>query len=361
MRYNSVFTVVKRNAIKRNKLAPAQFKKLKIKRILLISWGRMGEVALSTMLVQLLRKRYLQAHISYLVGKGGEEILKNDLDIDKFMMANAKVYRELAASQPYDLAIDLYAGCGSRLMVYLSGAKYAVFSEKPCVGATFLFTEGVKLARYNDSNIKDYFENILRLLGTKINRDELGHLRSRLSITKNEALSAARFLEKKGITAGDFVVGLQPGRHYEIWPESKYAETAQELINKFKAKIIIFHGPGEKGSAEKIHSLMPRDSILLPRLNIRDYFAILSRCNLLVTTIGGAAHAGAALDVPTAVILCRGQRDYWVPRCKDKSFYLPIISKVSYKSAEYNIPGGRVLLTTSVRQVLKTIDKQPVM
>ena len=356
MRSASVFTLVNRNVSTGSKLTCTQFKRLKVKRILLIAWAQAGEVILSTMLVQLLRKRYPKAHISYVAWEGGMGILKDDRNIDELIPANAKIYRELAGGQSYDLAIDLYAGGGSRLMAYLSGAKYVVFSVKPSMGA--VSTEGLKLVRHRDNNIKDHFVNIIRLLGVKISCAKLDRLRPCLSITKNEALFAARFLEKKGISAGDFVVGLQPARHYEIWPESKYAELAQDLINKYKAKIIIFHGHGEKGSAEKIHSFMPHNSVLLPRLNVRDYFAVLSRCNLLVTTIGGAAHAGAALGVPAAVILCKGQKDYWVPRGGPESFYLPIISKVSYFDAMYNITKRISLLTVSVRQVLDFIGKQ---
>lgn len=339
-----------------DKLGPSQFKKLKIRRILVIFWGRTGEAILSTIFVQALRKRYGKAHISYVIGKGGYEILKNESNIDELIPANAKVYKKLTMGSPYDLAIDLYGGIVSKLMVHLSGAKYCIFLPKPYQGAFPLSTAGIKLIRYKNNNIMDHFLNIARLLG--VNIKNLDSIRPIISITEKEELFAARFLKKSNISAESFLVGLQPGRHYEVWPELKYAKLAKKLIEEFKAKIIIFNGPGEKTAAERIHSFIPRQSILLPHLRVRDYFAVLSKCNLFVATSGGATHAGPAIGVPTIIVTSHPRASYWVPYCSKRSFYLPIISKVSHNSKEYNLPKRRILLTISAKRVFDFISMQ---
>jgi len=294
------------------------------------------------MLVQVLRRSYGNAHISYIVGKGGGyDILKNDSNIDELIPANVGVYKKLAAGEPYDLAIDLYGGGASRLMAYLSGAPHRILRPQ---------------LSYKNNTIRDRFLNIARLLRVELkDRDPI---RPVISITKKEGLFAARFLKKFNIREGMPLVGLQPERHYEVWPELKYAELAKKLIEVFHARIILFSGPGEKTAAQRIHTSIPRQSVLLPPLAVREYFAVLSKCHLLMTTIGGAAHAGPALGVPTVVILTRRQANYWVPDRRRKSFYLPIISKASNNSKVSRFPKGRIFLTISTKRVFDLIRMQ---
>ena len=355
MRYSTISSLVER--IDTDSSIPNVYplKKIKPKRILIIFWGRMGEAILSTMLLQVLRKKFQKAHISYVIGKGGDEILKNDPNIDELIAADAQTHRKLAAGRPYDLAIDLYGGSVSRLMVYLSGARHCVFLPKPHMGAAPLSTMGLKSKRYPNNNVKDHFINILNLLGVSISKKDRIRVMPSVSISKRENLCAKQFLKRLNIGNRDFIVGIQPGRHYELWPESKYAELATKLRERYKAKIIIFNAQGEKTAATRINSLIPGQAIVLPRFNIRDYLAVLSKCDIFITTICGAAHAGPALGVPTAVILSRPQADYWIPDRCDKSFYLPIISKEG-KRYEAHTPKGVTVLTVSVDHILHALD-----
>jgi len=341
---------------KKNQCKLARFKERKINRILLISWGRLGELTLSTILLQSLRKRYKNAYISYIVGSEGVGILKNDPNINKLIPANIQTYNELIKDEPYDLAIDLYGGRASLLMAYLSGARYIIFSPKPHSGAKFT-TIGIKPLRFRNKNVKDHFLNIARLSGVNIRNADT--IKPCLSITENEEVFAKRYIRKLGITENDFIVGLQPGGQYERWSEFKFATLGKHLASALNAKILILQGPKQKTMVLKVHYLIQEQSILLSYLNIREYFALVSRCKLLITTAGGASHAGPALGVPTIIILTAEEYAYWVPRFK-RSFYLPIQSKIKIKLnlRTKNITRSKLELTISVKRVLDFINSQ---
>lgn len=324
-RWNLIDSIVLQG---KERYGPLRATKKDIKRILIISWGRLGDLVLSTMLLQALREKYTHAHISYVTNNEGIEILKSDPNIDALIPANLETYKKLIKNATYDLAIDSFGGRVSAFMAYISGAKRLIISHIPQLDAHFN-TIGILPVRFTNKNIKDYFLNIAYALDIKIRN--ACYMKPHLSITKKETGFAKKYLQSMGLNQTKFIVGMQPAGHYETWPDYKYAELGRLLATNQQAKILIFQGPGQKCAAKKIHKLMPKQSILLPYLKTRDYFSILSRCNLFITAAGGPEHVGPALGVPTIAIITAYESSYWIPHCKE-SFYLPICSQVRLRN-----------------------------
>ncbi len=333
-----------------------QFKKIKIRRILVIFWGRIGELVLSTMLLRLIRKKYKNAHITYIIGGKGAQLFKKEIFFDSAIPANMGIYKILAKEKPYDLAIDLFGRQSSGLFARLSGARYRIFYSPPCPRVN-VNTVGIRTGlKYKAKNVKDHFLFIARVLG--IDTKYFDTVKPCLGITEGEKHFAINYLQKLNIKERDFVVGLQPGGNYELWPTKKYAELGNWLINNYQAKVLIFQGKGEESIAQNVWRLMCGQAILLPGLKIRDYISILSQCKFLVTNIGGAAHVAPALGVPAVVILTNKEADYWIPNCK-KGFYMPLRSKtklVDRNLREFSRRGFE--LTASVKRVYSLIESK---
>jgi heptosyltransferase-2 len=117
----------------------------------------------------------------------------------------------------------------------------------------------------------------------------------------------------------DLLVAIHPGSTsspaalLRRWPPARYGEVAQWLIEKKKARILVFAGAGEMKEAKQIiemangsneganptskSSLAPR-AILVSGLSLLASCALLTHCRLLLANDNGFGHLAAALDVP---------------------------------------------------------------
>jgi heptosyltransferase-2 len=127
-----------------------------------------------------------------------------------------------------------------------------------------------------------------------------------LTVTPAEDGNAAVRLAEQGITADDFVIGVNPGAAFgsaKRWYPERFAEVAGRLAAAWNAKVVIFGGPGETDIADGIeHHLAGQCTNLSGKTNLRELMALIKRCNFLVTNDSGPMHIAAACGVPLAAI-----------------------------------------------------------
>jgi heptosyltransferase II len=113
-------------------------------------------------------------------------------------------------------------------------------------------------------------------------------------------------LEKHGIRPGDFILGINPGAAFgsaKRWYPERFAQVARQLSEKWKAKVLVFGGPGETDIAAEIEEKLENDCInLAGRTSVRELMELIRRCSFFITNDSGPMHVAAAFEVPLVAI-----------------------------------------------------------
>jgi len=283
---------------------PIEFKKINIRRILIIRLGKIGDVLLTTPLLRNLRKNLPKAYITYIVGKRASPILENDPHISELIIANRNIFSEIMRREIYDLAIDLNVIDVTSQLCILSGAKYRV----GVYGGRWVHKNyNIVLSNpCKETNAIDYFLSLLKLIGLKNDKNR----KTELYLTHKEreiAQNRLKCFHKK-------IIGIQPACDIKgrLWPAIKFAQLADILSQKYNLKVLIFQTPGDESIALKMKNYMKHKPVLLPVIKLRQYLAVLNECKLYVANEGGQLHMAKALGIPTIGIFeCSFDLNYW--------------------------------------------------
>ncbi len=110
--------------------------------------------------------------------------------------------------------------------------------------------------------------------------------------------------QTNGFEPDDAVIGFNPGGAFgqaKHWPRSSFVELAKILLNRYRSKILVLCGPGEREIARQIVRDCRDDrvfSLAEENLSIGLTKACVKRLRLLVTTDSGPRHFAAAFKRP---------------------------------------------------------------
>jgi heptosyltransferase-2 len=187
----------------------------------------------------------------------------------------------------FDVALSGRGDLRDNFILWLTGTRRRI--GYGFLGGGFLLTEQAMpdLARPHRS---DCWLRLLEHLGK-----EVGDRRPRLRLSLEEEIFATEYTAKLGIGQDDLVIGVHPGARIRTrqWGIENFRAVAENLVSHYPAKILWFLDPVEE---------MPHDtpqSFLRIALPLRQFMAVLARCNLLICNDSGPMHIAAALGVPT--------------------------------------------------------------
>jgi len=286
-----------------------------IKRILLIRFGLVGDVLLTTPVVATLRKHFPKARIVYLTEKVSADVLRNNPDINEVWILARGVAKKMIADKPYDLVINFDWFYPSQALSFLSGAKYRVdFPVWKRLGQEFASRDAyhVTLGRLRHRpDIIDQCLNLTRSLGLKDHTRETGFY-----LTGRENNFAASYLKALGFK-GTLIVGMHPGGHREksLWPARKFSALADRVVRELSAAVLIFQGPGERARARKVYLKMKRkrDACLVQEFPLRKYASLVKRCDVFIAHDRGPMHIAVSLGVKTIGIFTTPEADEYFP------------------------------------------------
>ena len=276
-----------------------KFDRAKIGKILVIKPAAIGDVLLSTPVVENLRNNFPDAEIYFLTQKYCKEVLTGnpfitrvltyDLSLDSgwFIIKNIR-------KQKYDLIIDLFGNPRTALITFLSGAKYKV-------GFKFRFRAyayNIKLdSRGGEVHNIEFNLDALRALGleVKVNSPKfyINHVHSEF---------AEKFFTENGL-GNKTVIGINP---CGTWPTKVwYLEKFAELIKKYNGdfRFLIFWGYDEERiQAERLKAMTGDNVLLVPPVDLRYIGGLLKKCKVFLTNDTGPMHMASALGVNVAAI-----------------------------------------------------------
>ena len=279
-------------------------------KILIIKLRAIGDVLLSTPVIENLREAYNSSKIDFLVEREAEDVVKGNPYVDRVIVLDKKKMgslRRLKALREnlnfmrslregkYDLAIDLFGNLRSALLTLSTGAKLKV-------GYNFRgrkYAYDLRVEPRGDRVHEVQFNlDALRRIGVPVVTD-----RPLFPIDDASKRFARDFFKSQGLEDG-FVIGISPsgGWPAKRWPLEYFAELADQLVKTYRAKILLFWGPGELNRVQRLQSFMTERSWIIPETTLKQLGALLQRCDLVISNDSGPMHIAAAVDTPTVGI-----------------------------------------------------------
>lgn len=295
-------------------------------RILVVQTTRMGDVIQTSPLIQQIRNKHPEAHITLMVRRMGKavaerhpavnEVIEYDEDemfldlrsgdsdrlMNAFAIADARI-RRLRDAQ-YDLAYNVTHSLASAMLLKLAeipqviGAHCSDDWQFVLRGAwtTYFFTS-VFSREYNDLNLCDIF----RLFAS----DAPPCLKLIFESSEADLTFAHQVFKQNGIQEDDFVACMQLGASEagKRWPEAHFARLAQLLRAQYGAKILLLGIAEEAPLGEVFERYAPGLGIpLYGKTTLAQAAALLRRADVLVTNDTGTMHLGAAADCPIVLV-----------------------------------------------------------
>lgn len=297
------------------------------KKILLCQLRQIGDVIISTAIVEILSEAYPQAKIDFYTEKNCAPMLYHNPKINKIWELDKKSLPTLAhevkfywhlARNNYDLVIDFQQLPRCRWVVAFSQAKYRLTTESRWYNR-WLYTHSTVP---QDAYAGDFKSQILKPLGLSWNNNKAKIYLSQKERDEGAKLLGIRNTENKKIISVDI-----PHRHKtRCWPAEYYAQTLDLMAEKYpKLSFFLPYGPGEKNNIEEVvGQIKHKDRLIIPDkvIDLRLLAASISHASLHIGNCSAPRHMATALDIPSFTILGSTSTGWTYPSPEHKDMAL---------------------------------------
>jgi 3-deoxy-D-manno-octulosonic-acid transferase/heptosyltransferase-1 len=289
--------------------------------ILIVKLSAIGDVTHTLPVLNALRRRYPNAHITWLVEEASAELVLNHPALDRVLVSRRKSWiRGLCCSRwrehlreislfiqslrdcRYDMVFDFQAALKGAVWVALArGARkigfgrglehqelsYVVLNERiPAVSM----------------EIHALDRGMMMLKAAGISCHDIEY---RLPITPDHHLGVQRLLSEKGLGPGQPFVVLNPMAKWEtkLWDQQKFADLADRIQTGLRLPVLFTGGCEDQPYIDAIIGHMKtKGETLAGRTGLMTLAALLEAAVLLIATDTGPMHMAAAVGTPTVVL-----------------------------------------------------------
>lgn len=260
------------------------------KKILIIKLGAIGDVLRTTPVLEALREKYKDCHITWLVDEESKEILTS---VDKVLVYNQETILRLKQEKfyaMYNFEIDTPATLVANIVK--AKKKYGYYFSKDGKTDFYNKSSGYYWERANSdyvnrNNIKSYQQMIFEIA-------ELEWKKQDYYLRIEDTGYAEKFKKSKKL------IGINIGSS-KRWVAKQWGKKKiEEFINKIKKDydIILLGGKQEekekKELAEKL-KVQENDS----NNSLKEFLEVINKCDLIISGDTMAMHAALALKKPT--------------------------------------------------------------
>ena len=284
-------------------------------KILIIQQKMIGDVLISSILCNNLKKAYPNSQVDYLVYESTAAVLQGNPNIDNIILFKEKhrsssiEFLKIAykiRKEKYDLVIDAYSKLESWLIVLLSNAKRRISYRKP--GRNFLYTDKLPFTSYPKTNLGLAIERRLSLL-KPLNLEIEIEAKPILYVSEEEKQNAKLLFEKHHVQANrpTIMISILGSEVSKTYPLKYMAFLVNEIAIRYNVNILFNYFPEQIEDAKRIYeecSKAAQDKIYFDLLgdNLRSFIAIMDKCDIIIGNDGGAINIGKTLGKPSFVI-----------------------------------------------------------
>lgn len=281
-----------------------------VKKALIIhTGGGLGDVLLSTPVVESMAHHLAPAELHFLARRGTAAVLKRNPFISKLKTLPGKApedrrgfVRELR-DENYDLALILWSVSSLAWSMFRARIPIRV-GQSSRLTYSFLYTHKVKVrSEFGDdrSHWSDILLDYVRVLG-------LDPLPARVTyqVAPEAKVKAAELLAEHPLLEGHMVafhLGKGMDLTLERWPVEAFASWARALQEELEVRLVLTGGPGEVELVKALQARLEQPVLNLAGATDLDTLAAVCRqCRLMVCPDSGPMHLAAAVGTPVVGI-----------------------------------------------------------
>lgn len=281
-------------------------------RILIIQLRRIGDVIVTTPVIDVLRRQFPDARIEFLVEPAAAPVLDHSPGLDERLVFEKSKFwfwaRDLRRRR-YDWVLDFMNNPRTAQLTWATGAPVRVGFVVPFWSV--VYTHRVPRPTGDVYAVQNKFA-LLRRLGVPTPVKSL----PRLAVVTSEFDTLRTWWSETGLDKADQRIAVMPKHRHEIrqWPAAKFKGAIRRLLTKPGRRVILVGGADEQFYLQEVASEFAERVSLLPAGSLHRAAAVLSRCHVAVTNDSGLMHLAVAVGTPTVTVYGPTSPGSWNPQ-----------------------------------------------
>ncbi|HEX8552434.1 MAG TPA: glycosyltransferase family 9 protein [Abditibacteriaceae bacterium] len=293
-------------------------------KILIIRLSSIGDCVLASPVLEALRERYPEAHLTWAVQSKSVSVVRGLPGLDETLLWDdrRRRWRSLARAlwntrrARFDVALDLQGLDKAGLFAIASAAKRRVTGEGARRIAHWSGNEHVEEGEKTHARL--FY--LRRAAGLDIAPDAAERFFPRVPITALHRRFADEFLTHAGFTPDHRIIGLNLGAAHAVkrWAPERFARLANTLLtDDERARIVVFGAPADAPILEKFeielaslqsksvasgNAWSGRVLTAVGRVDLMQLAAIAERSSAFITADTGPMHVVAAVGAPMVAL-----------------------------------------------------------
>lgn len=281
------------------------------RRILIVRLDRIGDVVLSTPVIRSLREAYPASHIAFMVRPYAYDIVAGNPFLDEVIIYDKRMgllgtlkFIRFLRKRRFDLALILHPTSRTNILTFLACIPKRVGFDRKMGFA--LNRRAPHTKQFGLKHEIDYTLDLVRYIGV------VSHSRTlHMPISGRSEEKVNKIFARHNVTGSDPVIVINPGAscHSKRWRPERFADVADRLARKHRAKIVLIAGGADKAITDRVASFMKGPCInLAGATTVADIASILRRSRLFISNDSGPVHIACAVGTPVIAIFGRSDR-----------------------------------------------------
>lgn len=264
-----------------------------IRNILIIRLSSIGDIVLSTHIPRLLKNKFSESNIQFVVNKEFKDLIKFNGYIDEVLEYNKKsktILNAISIKDKYDLVIDLQNNSRSKKIVsLLKFEKLLKYNKNRISKIKMVYLKNIP------KNYKSIPERYLEVLSDYLKNDnEANEVWTKKNYTNKKYIIPLKSGVKNRIL-------IAPGASFftKTWPIKKFSNVISLLNDKYEIALI-----GGKNEMDLANELEKKHSIInyVGKLRLDEVAEMMDNYHALITNDTGLMHIASARKLPLVLI-----------------------------------------------------------
>ena len=284
-------------------------------RILVIRLDRIGDVVLSTPVLQALRQQFPHAFIAMMVRPACQEVVEGNPYVNEVIVYEKEgIHRSVLRTirfahhlmrYQFGTALVLHPSNRSHWIPWLARIPVRIGYHRKC---GWLLTHRVPHRKQEgDKHEALYTLELLSPFGIEVPP----HPRPFVPVAPRAVNRVEALLAQSAVSPADQIVAIHPSASCvsKRWMPERFAQVADRLSETCGVRICLVAGDSDMRFAEAVVHAMGHPALnFAGQLSVGELAALLRRCRLLISNDSGPVHMAAAVGTPVVDLFGRNQR-----------------------------------------------------
>jgi heptosyltransferase-2 len=295
--------------------------------ILVVRTDRIGDVVLTTPVLEALRKTYPTAKISIMVTSATKDVVQGNPFIDDILVYDKKGkdrgflgfwrFVIMLRNKRFDLAINYHLKSRMNFMLFHAGIPHRIGFINNKFG--FLLTERYPDPRTDGNKHEaEYCLDLLRYIGIDYREFHIY-----VPVRQDSEAWVEKLFTENGVTAADRLIAIHPGASClsKRWLPQRFAEVADIIAQKYHAKVLLIGSGDNQLIAREVLLSMKQPVVdMTGKTTVSHLISVLKKCSLLISNDSGPVHLAVGVQTPVISIFGRNQAGLSATRWKPLGF-----------------------------------------